>query len=160
MSELEPVDYRRCQARIRKGSSFMTIGKPAWSRCSSRPCVVVREREPGRDGQRGAMSLCEECFGVFREKNPGCSVLPVETDRLTAQGVRLIGPARDLSSSRLRPCEGSLRAEHVPASAGSPERCRLVMELEDGRLMRLVMEPEEARKLLRGASEAWGSKRA
>ena len=35
-------------------------------RCSNVPTVVVAKRQPGSDGQQGSMSLCHDCFTVFK----------------------------------------------------------------------------------------------
>lgn len=48
---LTPVDYARCQAE-------------SHSRCSNAAEFIAREIE----GERGAMSLCGECKGIFERK--------------------------------------------------------------------------------------------
>jgi hypothetical protein len=63
---LTPVDPERCQAE--KGGAF-TLG-PGLMRCTKKATVVVEEKEPGEDGERGAMSLCDGCLDVFRERMP------------------------------------------------------------------------------------------
>lgn len=62
-----PVDMKRCQAESR---SFMTLG-PGYVRCSNAPTHVATESEPGPDGKKGSMSLCEACKGVMEKQMPG-----------------------------------------------------------------------------------------
>lgn len=61
---LTPVDTKRCQAE--RGGAFM-LG-PGMVRCSNDASCVVREKEPGVDGQHGAMSLCSDCRSVFGKR--------------------------------------------------------------------------------------------
>lgn len=76
---LIPPDKERCQAlRPNKTWSPMAFGPATvlasgekvggsrrvdkhW-RCNERPAVIVREKEAGKDGERGSMSLCPDCF--------------------------------------------------------------------------------------------------
>jgi hypothetical protein len=79
VAALEPPDRVRCQAlRPNKTWSPFALG-PAhvradgekvggsrqvdrqW-RCNVPPVVIVTEAKPGKDGQRGSMSLCADCF--------------------------------------------------------------------------------------------------
>ncbi len=65
---LTPSDKKRCQALVPNGESFMTLGgRPGRVRCSSVPAVIAKENEPGSDGRKGSMSLCESCSKVFLE---------------------------------------------------------------------------------------------
>ena len=65
MSELTPPDFDRCQAEKPNGNTFMTLGgRPGLVRCREKPLYIVTEKEPGSDGQRGSMSLCESCHDV------------------------------------------------------------------------------------------------
>jgi hypothetical protein len=69
---LTPPDLSRCQADVPNGHSFMTLGgRPGLERCTNATAVVVEEREPGSDGQRGSMGLCGRCLGVA-QGGPGC----------------------------------------------------------------------------------------
>ena len=69
MKKLIPPDRARCQAEIPNGASFMTLGgRPELVRCTSAPTVIVREKLPGKDGQRGSMSLCGVCLVVFKQQ--------------------------------------------------------------------------------------------
>jgi hypothetical protein len=65
---LVPPDRKQCQAEIREGS-FMTLGPRAFHRCRNLPTVIVTEKLPGKDGQRGAMSLCDSCKQVLLEQS-------------------------------------------------------------------------------------------
>ena len=66
-----PVDKKQCQAMKPNGCSFMTLGGvPKRERCENVPDVIVRENEPGDDGLRGEMSLCNDCHGVMKEQMP------------------------------------------------------------------------------------------
>lgn len=73
--KLIPPDRSRCQAMILPGS-FMTLGPRVWERCKARPTKIVTESTPGKDGQIGSMSLCDECFLMFvkQGKTPGFTV--------------------------------------------------------------------------------------
>lgn len=66
-AKLTPPDPERCQAEIKEGS-FMTLGPRSWHRCPNKPTVIVREAQPGPDGQRGSMSLCASCLEVMIQK--------------------------------------------------------------------------------------------
>lgn len=69
-AKLTPPDPKRCQAESR---SFMTLG-PGRVRCSNTPTVIITEKKPGPDGQRGSMSLCAECLPVFKKEHPEISI--------------------------------------------------------------------------------------
>jgi hypothetical protein len=62
-------DNERCQAEKLSGS-FMTLGPRQMERCHNKPVVIAEESNPGEDGQKGSMSLCEECLIVFKSKYP------------------------------------------------------------------------------------------
>jgi hypothetical protein len=63
---LIPADVLRCQAMVPTGHSFMTLGgRPGRERCRNTPTVIAIESEPGVDGLRGSMSLCDDCRGVL-----------------------------------------------------------------------------------------------
>lgn len=65
---LIPPDRERCQAEHEEGS-FMTLGPRGMVRCENKPVVIVTEKDPGPDGQCGAMSLCPECLTIFVKRN-------------------------------------------------------------------------------------------
>lgn len=50
--------------------SFMQLGAPPprWRKCGKPPTWYAREVVPGKDGRRGAMSLCDECKAVCEER--------------------------------------------------------------------------------------------
>jgi hypothetical protein len=58
---LTPPDLARCQGEKVERAPFALGGTHRRTRCSNTPTVVATERKPGADGQRGSMSLCEEC---------------------------------------------------------------------------------------------------
>ncbi|MBV6343422.1 hypothetical protein [Candidatus Magnetobacterium casense] len=60
--KLIPVDYQRCQTLVPNGNNFMTFGGvPGLVRCENAAVYVATEREPGPEGLKGAMSVCERC---------------------------------------------------------------------------------------------------
>ncbi len=64
--KLIPPDLNRCQAERKTGcwpdaQRFMVIGPAGWERCGNAPEVISTEIKPGKDGQRGSMSLCAAC---------------------------------------------------------------------------------------------------
>lgn len=63
---LIPPDLFRCQAEI---GGFMMLG-PGRNRCVNKPSVIVVEADPGQDGQRGSMSLCDSCLQALHERMP------------------------------------------------------------------------------------------
>lgn len=66
--KIAPLDVDRCQTEVPNGASFMTLGGvPGLVRCSNQPEFVLVEREPGEDGQNGAMTVCASCFDVFKK---------------------------------------------------------------------------------------------
>jgi hypothetical protein len=68
--KLTPPDPDRCQVEWQSGS-FMTLGPRQMERCTSRPDWIATEKRPGKDGQRGSMSMCDEHRKVFEKKHPG-----------------------------------------------------------------------------------------
>ena len=65
--KLTPPDLKQCQG-MRRDGSFMTLGPRSWVRCSDKPVVIVTEKKPGDDGQRGSMSLCAHCKSKLIEQ--------------------------------------------------------------------------------------------
>ncbi len=79
---LTPPDKARCQAEVPNGHSFMTLGgSPGRVRCSNVPTLIAKENQPGKDGRKGSMSLCESCAKVFvQELGPSFATLtPINT---------------------------------------------------------------------------------
>lgn len=72
MPELTPPDFGCCQAEITDAHNPFGIGAPPPSprRCTARPQYLLTEKEPGEDGQRGSMTLCESCLEQFRQRMP------------------------------------------------------------------------------------------
>lgn len=64
--KLIPPDRKQCQCLKPNGNTFMTFGGiPGRVQCTNKPCVIVKELKPAKDGLKGSMSLCAECFEVF-----------------------------------------------------------------------------------------------
>lgn len=65
--KLTPPDKKQCQAMKPNGNTFMTFGGvPSLVRCKNKPTVILTERKPNpKDGQRGSMSLCNDCRDVL-----------------------------------------------------------------------------------------------
>jgi hypothetical protein len=67
---LTPPDTAQCQADIPNQNTFMTMGGTSpnrkYIRCTAKPTVIVHEMMAGKDGRRGAMSLCGDCLKVFK----------------------------------------------------------------------------------------------
>lgn len=73
--KLTPPDPKQCQAKIRSGCfptgmEFMIMGPGLVERCPNVPKVIVYENHPGKDGQKGSMSLCLGCLKKFRSEFP------------------------------------------------------------------------------------------
>lgn len=59
---LEPPDKDQCQAEKISYRPFIMGGDVNHrERCSNAPVWLAKEKEPGPDGRRGAMSLCDDC---------------------------------------------------------------------------------------------------
>jgi hypothetical protein len=39
-------------------------------RCTNQPTIIATETKTGEDGQKGSMSLCEDCLKIFKQKFP------------------------------------------------------------------------------------------
>lgn len=78
---LEPADLTRCQAGKPNPNygPFRYGGDPnPHIRCEEKPTVIATEKEPGEDGLRGEMSLCDNCMKVMVRQMPGvCTFRPV-----------------------------------------------------------------------------------
>lgn len=69
--KLIPPDGERCQAEKTVDTNFMTLGGPpvgSMERCRNKPTTLATEKEPGPDGQRGSMTVCDACLAVMREQ--------------------------------------------------------------------------------------------
>lgn len=72
-TKLTPPDKAQCQAMKPGGcrpdaAHFMILGPATMERCTAKPAIIVREKKPAKDGQRGSMSLCNPCFVKFIEQ--------------------------------------------------------------------------------------------
>ena len=65
-------DIERCQAQKPNGSTAFSMGgRPKIVRCDNKPNLIVSETEASEaDGLLGAMSLCLDCYIVFRKQQP------------------------------------------------------------------------------------------
>lgn len=71
-TKLEPVDRKQCQTEWTVYLPFIMGGNVhQQERCEDAPDWVATEKEKGKDGRRGAMSLCEKHRKIFDEKFPG-----------------------------------------------------------------------------------------
>lgn len=61
---LTPPDYSRCQCEITTTASFMQMGGPpkTTERCKNKPTMLMEERFADSDGQKGSMTVCDDCF--------------------------------------------------------------------------------------------------
>jgi len=67
--KLEPPDPKRCQADKITYNAWGIGGSPYKRlRCTNRAHWLVQELEPGPDGIRGHMTMCDECAEVFIDK--------------------------------------------------------------------------------------------
>lgn len=68
---MDKPDPLRCQTEITITNPW-TLGGIAskTNRCTNKPTVIATEKKPGKDGQRGAMSLCAGCLVQFRKAMP------------------------------------------------------------------------------------------
>jgi hypothetical protein len=81
---LIPPDPKQCQADKPNTNNFMTMGgisvNQKYIRGTALPTVIIHEIVAGRDGQKGAMSLCDDCLKVFKaqpERMPPVRVEPI-----------------------------------------------------------------------------------
>jgi len=69
--KLTPPDVNQCQAEKPVDTNFMTLGGPSvgtMERCTNKPVCIVTENKPGKDGQVGSMSLCQDCLKQFNKQ--------------------------------------------------------------------------------------------
>ncbi len=66
-----PIDKDRCQAEKPNGEGFMTLGGGhKMVRCENKPTIIITEKQAGKDGLFGSMSLCDDCLKVALEQLP------------------------------------------------------------------------------------------
>ena len=64
-----PIDKDRCQAeKPNKVNSFTLGGEKKLIRCDNKPTVIATETKPDRQGIKGSMTMCEECFEVAKNQ--------------------------------------------------------------------------------------------
>ncbi len=84
MSKKEPLippDLKQCQVVISTYKPFILGGRPKKvERCTNMPTVIARETKKGKDGRKGAMSLCDSCKKVLLEENPNMKLeeIPIQ----------------------------------------------------------------------------------
>lgn len=68
-AKLAPPDLLRCQALKPidlYGCSALLLGDvPRLVRCEAKPTTIATKAKPGPDGQRGSVSVCDECLVVL-----------------------------------------------------------------------------------------------
>ena len=70
-TRLIPADPLRCQSIITPAHSPFAFGpRPKPTRCENKPATIATETRAQKDGQRGSMSLCSECWAVFNKQMP------------------------------------------------------------------------------------------
>ena len=83
MAKLTPPDLDRCQADKPGAGPFALGGETGdprngyLMRCRNQPIWIATEKEPGDDGQKGSMSLCDACRKVC-ETQDGLPAFNVE----------------------------------------------------------------------------------
>ena len=92
---LIPPDPERCQAELTTYNPFVMGGSVRQTeRCKNKPGYLVSEVKPGKDGRKGAMSLCDECKRVFAKLNrPGIkyeTLIPEPGPKLIAAAAKAI----------------------------------------------------------------------
>jgi hypothetical protein len=67
---VDSPDLDQCQAEKPSGDTFGTLGGGVLRRvrCPNPPSFIATEREPGKDGLVGSMSLCSGCKAVFEKQ--------------------------------------------------------------------------------------------
>ncbi len=75
---LIPPDKKQCQGEKQVGAFTIggQIGKR--TRCTNIPTVIAYEKKPGTDGQKGSMSLCNNCR-IQMIKQLGIGFAEIET---------------------------------------------------------------------------------
>ena len=63
---LTPVDTKQCQSEITTYNPWVMGGSVRQTeRCTNAAEYIATEKEPGADGETGAMSLCSKCREVL-----------------------------------------------------------------------------------------------
>lgn len=68
-SDLIPPDLSQCQAypNVARHTAFNLGPGPIPERCENTPVCLAVEIEPGKDGLKGSMTLCETCRDLMME---------------------------------------------------------------------------------------------
>jgi hypothetical protein len=73
MTALTPPDRKQCQAEKPNpdfGPFRMGGSTKKRVRCGNTPTTIATETEPGKDGHRGSMSMCDDCVAVAKLQLP------------------------------------------------------------------------------------------
>lgn len=65
MSQLEQPDLKQCQAERVERTPFALGGTHRRTRCANTPTAIAFENKAGDDGQKGSMSLCDDCAAAM-----------------------------------------------------------------------------------------------
>ncbi|MDA4132063.1 MAG: hypothetical protein OK454_02920 [Thaumarchaeota archaeon] len=111
-ADLTPPDYAQCQCEITMTLGFMQLGGPpkTTERCKSKPTMLMEEREPGEDGQRGSMTVCDGCLKEAQSKMPEDMVIYT---RLEAAKYR----TDDVVSTKKHPTQRFVVLKHMLSPA-------------------------------------------
>lgn len=64
MAKLIPPSRTKCQCWWPE-SSIMTLGpRPTPTRCNRKVVAIITETNPGSDGKRGSMGVCQRCLDI------------------------------------------------------------------------------------------------
>lgn len=69
MKKLIPPDITQCQTMIRNKRSALSFGNNTeFIRCKNIPIAIITEIKEGHDGQKGQMSVCNECLEMAKKE--------------------------------------------------------------------------------------------
>lgn len=119
-TRLVPPQTRNCQYYHSPAFHRHFDGAVTTSRCESVPTVILEQREPGPNGLRGAMAVCDVCLKIVAASLPlnYFTTLAISAE----QQVRA-----DSRKDRLR--RGLTRAEHNAESQARVARVRVGPDL-------------------------------
>jgi hypothetical protein len=75
-------DRKRCQAfpNIARWSPMSLGPMPTPQRCDNEPILIIVQNKPDTDGLIGSMSLCADCWKLFRQSNSAKIVTVIRKD--------------------------------------------------------------------------------
>lgn len=155
--KMTPADKKRCQAEITPAYNAFTIGDVRKAvRCENKPVVIITEKEPGADGQKGSMSLCKECLKEAEKQLP--ELFTIEPIQIHTEDPReYISDLQNLiETGWFEPREGEDRDinQHMRYHRGLDLRSVVLCSIGhiNNLLLQLEMAREQASILFRGAS--------